>query len=181
MVTDGLSVSRLAVVDRQTSIRFVRARPYSGISVEARPTGRQTQSPRDQFDSARSQRSSVLVACMCVPRRVALRSIVYQSYLPPVLLSRFANCLVSWNEREREEGRRRRPVRETGESRIAEERNGETTALNTVFALHAPRQKYLLCAWFRVDPRRASDTSLATTFLSSSDRRRETCRRWAYA
>lgn len=108
-------------------------------------------------------------------RRV--RSIVYQSYLPPVLLSRFANCLVSRNEREEggvvpfaKQGNRESARKET--VRV------ETTALNTVFALHAPRQKYL-CAWFRADPRRASDTSLATTFLSSSDRRRETCRRWA--
>lgn len=121
MVTDGLSVSRLAVVDRQTSIRFVRARPYSGISVEARPTGRQTQLPRDQFDSARSQRSSVLVSRVCVCR-VASRSINRVSIVSSARVVVTFRQLPRFLERER--GRRRRPIRETGEPRIGEERNG---------------------------------------------------------
>lgn len=83
MVTGVDSVSsRLTVVDRGISIRFVGVRPYSGIFVGARPTGRRTQSPRDH--------SSIphVASDRCSPRvRVALR------FYAPILRSRDV-CLV---------------------------------------------------------------------------------------
>lgn len=170
MVTGGLVCSRVPVGDRQTPIGLVRNRPYSGIFVGARPTGRRTQSPRDQFDSARSQRS-VLAPCASPPRspvaEVRPSSVVVFFAVTPTVseteavctfrVSRSHSSFPRTNENLTGLGKRARSSgpRQTG-SGI--KRCAQTTARSNTGSVCSPRErctpegKYL-CAWFRADPR----------------------------